>query len=96
MADKEDLLSLFHHNPPHEDALQLRLFVNRKADLEIMGARIPGSLPCIRAIHGGSRVGKSHLALCYLQGLAERHHVFKVIAAGGHTARMVLKMEGTG
>ncbi len=87
-------MSLFHHNPPdNEQKLLTDLFVGRDWELETLSERLPGqwSSSNIRAIHGESRVGKSHLALRFLQHAAlQDHHLFVIKAASGRTARQIL------
>lgn len=87
-------MSLFHHNPPDNQPQLLRdLFVGREWELEQLKERLPGewSSANIRAIHGESRTGKSHLTLRYLDQLSDSpHHLFIVKAASGRTARQIL------
>lgn len=83
--------ALFFHNPPSDEGLLRSLFVGREAELGILHARLPGTMPgTIRAIHGESRVGKSHLALRFLADL-HSVHVIAVGAASGKRARLILR-----
>lgn len=87
-------MALFDHNPPSNKLLLNQLFVGRQIEREILAERIPGELSsdAILAVHGSSRVGKSHLALWFLHQpeLRERYYVFVVKAANGRTARQIL------
>lgn len=82
---------LFFHNPPGSDRLLRQLFVGRDYELERLAERIPGTIPgTIRAIHGDSRVGKSHLALRFLADL-KPYHLVCVPASSGKKARFILR-----
>ncbi len=83
--------ALFFHNPPTDTGLLRELFVGRAYELQLLNERIPGSYPgTIRAIHGYSRVGKSHLALHFLAGLQDVQ-LISIKAASGRKARLILR-----
>lgn len=83
--------ALFDQNPPVDPALRRQLFIGREYELRLMSERIPGSLRGrIRAIHGPSRVGKSHLALLFLHEL-KGLNLFTVNAASGLAAKIILR-----
>jgi hypothetical protein len=66
--------ALFFHNPPSDLGLLRALFVGRENELAFLQRRLPGTMPgTIRAIHGESRVGKSHLVLQYLHSLPDTY-----------------------
>lgn len=83
--------ALFFHNPPTDHGLLRELFVGRSYELQRLNERIPGSYPgTIRAIHGYSRVGKSHLALHFLADLPDVQ-LISIKAASGRKARLILR-----
>lgn len=83
--------ALFFHNPPSDHGLLRALFVGRERELELLHRRLPGTMPgTVRAIHGESRVGKSHLALRFLSDLQNLHLVI-VPAASGKRAWIILR-----
>lgn len=89
-----DLEFLFHHNPPDDPDLQRQLFQDRIEELQLLRARLLESRPAsmIRAIHGESRVGKSHLVRRLLLDVDEAAwHVFDIDAAKGRRARRILE-----
>ena len=91
----KDLTALFHHNPPRDPGLAHRIFVNRSSyEIPTLLARTVESETSdyVHAVHGGSRVGKSHLALQFLQLVPRAHwHVFSVHADEGKLVRLVLQ-----
>ncbi len=83
--------AFFDHNPPEDKHLLRKIFIGRKDEIEEMQDCIPGTYSGrIRAVHGPSRVGKSHLALYFLHGL-EEVNLFVVNAGSSETTWVVLQ-----
>ncbi len=90
-----DPVHLFHHNPPKERALRREVFVDRGPDLDALSEDIAGasSPDEVQAIHGVSRVGKSHLVLRFLGDLdSTQWKVIEVPAADSVHSRRVLQI----
>ncbi len=88
-----DLSRLFHHNPLRDKRHLRRLFVNRKTEIEMLKERVlkpKHTLDLVFAVHGVSRVGKSHLAFRALLD-TKRWNIIEVYAAEGRRARWVLQ-----
>lgn len=89
-----DFNRLFFHNPPKEPDLRRRTFIDREGELALLREIIASGTPqpLIQAIHGDSRIGKSHLVFQFLLDLPEDEwNKFEVHASEGLEARIVLK-----